>query len=206
MREFTVIADVNTDIDRDYAQEERIAILPQYYHFNDGVIYGDGQQLEPHAFYGRLADGERAYSMGCNPDRVRGIFEEELRAGKDILCVMCSSECSGSYNTVVLVGKELMEEYPESQICVIDSYLECAAAGLMVSLAQRMKKQGCTLAEVRDTLEARKKDFDIYFVVDHLDYLVRGGRLGAFSGAVGAVLQIKPILHFEEGLIVPLLK
>jgi DegV family protein with EDD domain len=133
-------------------------------------------------------------------------LEEEVAAGRDILCVMCSSECSGSYNTVVVVANELMEEHPECKIYVVDTYLECAAAGLLVYLAQEMKKQGYTIEKVRDTLEERKGNADIYFLVDHLDYLVRGGRLSTVSGAVGSVLNIKPILHFEEGKIVSLTK
>lgn len=205
MREYTVVADVNTDLDPVYAESERIPILPQYYHFNDGVIYGDEQKMEPQAFFERLAK-DRAYSMGCNPDRVRGIFEKEIEAGRDILCIMCSSECSGSYNTVLVVANDLMEEHKDCRIYVVDSYLECAAAGILVYLAQEMKKQGHTLEEVRDAVEARKGNVDVYFLVDHLDYLVRGGRLNPVSGAVGSVLNIKPILHFEEGKIVPLMK
>lgn len=205
MKEFTVMTDINTDIAPDYAQAEHIVILPQYYHFNDGVIYGDEQTLTPPAFYKRLLGGERAYSMGCNPERVRELFEAELAENRDIVCIIFSSECSGSYSTACMVAQELMEER-DCKIYVIDSLNGSAAAGLMVYLAQEMKKAGRTIEEVRDTIEARKKDFDILFLVDHLDCLVRGGRLNAVSGAVGTVLNIKPILHFEKGKIVPFLK
>lgn len=205
MREFTVMTDINTDIDPTYAEAEHVVILPQYYHFNDGVIYGDEQKLDPPAFYKRLLGGERAYSMGCNPERVRELFEAELKENRDIFCIIFSSECSGSYSTASLVAQELMEEQ-DCKIFVVDSLNGSAAAGLMVYLAQEMKKAGHTIEEVRDTIEARKKDFDILFLVDHLDCLVRGGRLGAVSGAVGTVLNIKPILHFEEGKIVPFVK
>lgn len=61
-------------------------------------------------FYKRLLEGERAYSMGCNPERVRELFEAELDAGRDILCIMFSSELSGSYSTVSVVAQELMGE------------------------------------------------------------------------------------------------
>ncbi len=205
MREFTVMTDINTDIDPAYAKAEHIVILPQYYHFNDGVIYGDDKKLTPPDFYKRLLGGERAYSMGCNPKRVRELFEAELNENRDIISIIFSSECSGSYSTVCLVAEELMEER-DCRICVIDSLNGSAAAGLMVYLAQEMKKKGHTLEEVRETIEARKKDFDILFLVDHLDCLVRGGRLNAVSGAVGTVLNIKPILHFEKGKIVPFVK
>ncbi len=205
MRDYVIMADVNTDIDREYAREKGIAILPQYYHFNDGVIYGDEQVLTDEAFYGRLAK-ERAYSMGCNPERVRGIMEEALKQEKDILVIMGSSECSGSYNTVRLEAEELEEEYPGSRIYVLDSLLECSPAGLLVRMAVDDKEAGKSMQDCIDMLERRKSHCDVYFLVDHLDYLVRGGRLSPISGMVGNMLSIKPILHFENGKIVPLMK
>ncbi len=200
------MTDINTDIEPHYAEAEHIVILPQYYHFNDGVIYGDELKLEPPAFYERLMNGERAYSAGCNPDRVRELFTAELDAGRDIIAIIFSSECSASYGTCCTVAKELMDERGDCKIYVVDSLNGSVGAGLQVYLAQEMKKNGAALEEIRDTLEARKKDFDIYFLVDHLDCLVRGGRLSPVSGAVGTVLNIKPILHFEEGKIVSLVK
>ncbi len=194
------MTDINTDIDPAYAEAEHVVILPQYYHFNDGEIYGDEQKLEPHAFYERLMGGERSYSMGCNPERVRELFEAELDQGRDIISFIFSSECSGSYSTVNLVAQDLMEER-DCKIYVIDTLNGSAGAGLMVYLAQEMKKAGHSIEEVRDAIEAKKANFDILFMVDHLDCLVRGGRLSALSGAVGTVLNIKPILHFEEGKI-----
>ena len=201
MREFVIMSDVNTDINGEYAAENDIKLFPQYYHFNDGTVYGDGEELTPEQFYGRLAE-ERAYSMGCNPDRVRGIMEEPVKEGKDIIAVMASSGCSGSYNTVCTEAADLMQEYPGAKIHVVDSLLESIPAGLMVYMAQEMKKAGSNFEEVVETLERRKLHLDAYFIVDDLKYLVRGGRLSSFSGAVGTMLNIKPILHFRDGMIV----
>ena len=205
MRDFVIMSDVNCDVDPAYAEEKGIAILPQYYHFNDGTIYGDEIKLTPQEFYTRLAK-DRAYSMGCNPERVRGIMEEELKKGHDILVLMASSECSGSYSTVLTEAEDLMENYPGSKIYVLDTYLEAIASGLLVYMAVDMKEEGKSLDEIAAVLEEKKKHIDVYFIVEHLDYLVRGGRLSPLSGAVGSMLQIKPILHFENGKIVPLMK
>ena len=205
MRDFVIMSDVNCDVDPAYAEEKGIAILPQYYHFNDGTIYGDEIKLTPQEFYARLAK-DRAYSMGCNPERVRGIMEEELKKEHDILVIMASSECSGSYSTVLTEAEDLMENYPGSKIYVLDTYLEAIASGLLVYMAVDMKEEGKSLDEIAAVLEEKKKHIDVYFIVEHLDYLVRGGRLSPLSGAVGSMLQIKPILHFENGKIVPLMK
>lgn len=206
MKDFIIMADVNADVEPDYIEQESIVILPQYYHFNDGVIYGDEKKLDSPTFYKRLLNGERAYSMGCNPERLQELFEEQLKNDLDILVVMCSSECSGSYSTACLVAAELMHTYEKSRIYVVDTLNECAGSGLMVHLAQEMKKEGYPLDAIYNELEQRKHDFDIYFLVDHLDCLVKGGRLSAASGMVGSILNIKPILHFEEGKIVPFAK
>lgn len=206
MRDYVLMVDVNSDIDPAYAAAEGICIMPQYYHFNDGVIYGDEQKLSLEEFFSRLRTGERAYSMGCNPDRVHGIMEEAVKAGHDIIVTMASAECSGSYNTVCIEADKIMEDYPGSRIKVIDSRLECAPIALLVHYGQDLKKQGKSFDEVVEAMEKKKTHLDIYFMVDHLDYLVRGGRLSAISGAIGTLLSIKPILHFENGQIVPLMK
>ena len=205
MRDYVIMADVNCDTDPAYAAAEGIAIFPQYYHFDDGVIYGDEIKLTPAEFYARLKK-DRAYSMGCNPERVRGIMEEALKKGLDIYAVMASSACSGSYNTVLMESKELMELYPGSRIVVCDSFLETAPAGLLVYMAQEMKKRGASLDEVAEAVERRKGDCDVFFLVDDLKYLVRGGRLNPISGALGTMLSIKPILHIEDGKIGALTK
>ena len=206
MRDYVIMADVNADTTPEFVEQEGIAIMPQYYHFNDGVIYGDGNQLPIEKFFERMAAGERAYSMGCNPDRVHGIMEQAVLDGHDIIVFMASADCSGSYNTVCVEAEELMQQYRDARIHVVDSRLECAAIGLLVKQAVALKKAGKSFDEVVATMEELKNSANIYFLVDHLDYLVRGGRLSPISGMIGSVLSIKPILYFEDGKIVPFTK
>ena len=71
MNEFTIMTDVNTDVFPAYANAEGIVILPQYYHFDDGIVYGDEITLTSEEFYTRLANGEKSLSMGCNPAKVQ---------------------------------------------------------------------------------------------------------------------------------------
>lgn len=206
MREIRIMADVNADTTPDFVEAEHIAIMPQYYHFNDGVIYGDGNVLPIETFFERLSSGERSYSMGCNPDRVHGIMEQAVLDGCDIIVYMASSDCSGSYNTVRVEAESIMEQYKDARIHVVDSRLECAPIGLLVRQAVALKKAGRSFDEIVAATEELKENANVFFLVDHLDYLVRGGRLSPISGAVGTVLNIKPILYFENGKIVPFTK
>lgn len=206
MRDYVFMIDVNGDMDPEYAQEHDIRIMPQYYHFNDGIIYGDEMKMPIEGFFARLKNGERAYSMGCNPDRVRGIMEKALQQEKDIIVTMASSECSGSYNTVRMEAEELMNQYEGSRIYVIDTYLECVPIALLTMEGVRMKEQGATFDEVVEALEKKKSKFNILFVVDDLSCLVRGGRLNPISGMVGSMLNIKPVLTFINGRIESIMK
>lgn len=201
MNNFTIMTDVNTDVLPAYAAAEGIVILPQYYHFDDGIVYGDEITLTQEEFYERLAKGEKSLSMGCNPARVQELFEKELKKGNDILCIMFSSCLSGSYSTAVTVANELMEQYTDRKIYVIDSLNASAGAGMMVYMARDLQKEGIGAQEIAQRIEAAKNRFNAVFVVDDLQYLVRGGRLSTFSGAVGTILDIKPILHINEGRI-----
>ena len=115
---------------------------------------------------------------------------------------MFSSELSGSYNTVVNVALELIEEeYPDRKIHVIDSLNASAGAGMMVYMARDLQKNGMSAQEIANRIESIKSRFQAVFVVDDLQYLVRGGRLSPLSGAVGTILDIKPILYITEGKI-----
>ncbi len=206
VNKFTIMTDVNTDVDPEYAKTEGIVILPQYYHFSDGIIYGDEINMESELFYQRLSAGEQSLSVGCNPARVTELFEIELSKGNDIFCVIFSSRLSGSYNTACIVARDLLEKYRERKIIVIDSLNASAGAGLMLHMARNMQKSGCSMEEIRDCVEKKKKYFQAMFVVDDLQYLVRGGRLSSFSGKVGTMLDIKPILYLTDGEIVAIRK
>ena len=209
MKEFTLMTDVNTDVEPEYAAKEGIVIMPQYYYFEDGIIYGDEIKLEPDEFYKRLANGEVAKSSGCNPGKVREMFEAELDKGKDILAIICTSGLSGSFNTCHSVADELMEERPDAKIIVIDSLNESEGAGLMLHLARDMQLEGKAMDEIAEEVLRLRSSFYAMFIVDDLKYLVRGGRLSPLSGTVGTILDIKPILYINtetEGKIVPFKK
>ena len=202
MRDFVFMIDCNGDLDAEYVEEHDIKVMPQYYHFNDGIIYGDEMKMPIEGFFARLKSGERAYSMGCNPDRVHGIMEKALQEEKDIIVFMASSDCSGSYNTVHVQAEALMEEYEGSKIHVVDTRVECYVISLLLKMAVDMKAEGKSFDEIVEYVEKKKEKGNAFFVVDDLNCLVRGGRLSPISGAIGTMLSIKPIITFENGLLV----
>ena len=195
----TIAADVNGDIPGGLADEYGIVILPQYYRFDrDDTVYGDERNLSSAEFFARLSGGERAYSMGCNPQRVRELLEPRLAAGEDIICLMFSSALSGSYNTVSMVARQLCGEYPERRIKVIDTLNASFAQGLLAYRAAKRRLEGHSFDEIVQAVESEIPLANLWFAVNDLKYLALGGRLGGVSACIGTVLDIKPVLTVNE--------
>lgn len=200
MREFVIFTDGDVDVPKLY--EEEINILPQYYYFEENMIYGDEQILPREEFFRRLGK-QRAYTSGVNPQLVHERFTQALQAGKDILCITVSSGLSGSYNTICMEARQLAETYPESRIEVIDSLSATLGSGFLCMDALGMKKHGQNLAETAAEIKRRIPLIDLYFIVDDFKYLVQGGRVSPAIGKLGDMLNLKLILTMRQGRIEP---
>ena len=200
MKEYVIFTDGDVDLPSPY--EKEVSLLPQYYYFDENMIYGDEQVLSREAFFEQLRS-RRAYTAGVNPDFTRRRFEEVLGAGKDVLCIAVSSALSGSYSTVCMVADELRPLYPESRIEVIDSLSATLGSGFLCVDAIEMRGRGVPLAETAEEIRRRVGLIDVYFVVDDFKYLVQGGRVSPSVGKIGDILDIKVTLTITEGRIVP---
>ncbi len=200
MKEFIVFTDGDVDLPAPYDKE--IVMLPQYYYFEENMIYGEEQTLTREEFFAQLSR-RRAYTSGVNPDFVRRRFEEALQSGKDILCITVSSGLSGSNNTIRMVADELKELYPEGRIEVVDSLSATLGSGFLCMDALEMRREGKTLEETASQIRKRVWRIDIFFVVDDFKYLVQGGRVSPSVGKIGDILDIKVILTMKNGRIEP---
>ena len=200
MKEYVIFTDGDVDLPSPY--EKEVSLLPQYYYFDENMIYGDEQVLSREAFFAQLRT-RRAYTAGVNPDFTRRRFEEVLGAGKDVLCIAVSSALSGSYSTICMVADELRPLYPESRIEVIDSLSATLGSGFLCVDAIELRGRGLPLAETADEIRRQVGLIDVYFVVDDFKYLVQGGRVSPSVGKIGDILDIKVTLTITEGRIVP---
>ena len=200
MKEYVIFTDGDVDLPSPY--EKEISYLPQYYYFDDNMIYGDEQILSREAFFEQLSS-RRAYTAGVNPDFARKSFEAALEAGKDILCIAVSSALSGSYSTICMVADELRAAYPQSRIEVIDSLSATLGSGFLCVDAIDLRAKGMPLAEAAEEIRRRVGLIDVFFVVDDFKYLVQGGRVSPSVGKIGDILDIKVTLTITEGRIVP---
>ena len=200
MKDYVIFTDGDVDLPSPY--EKEISYLPQYYYFDDNMIYGDEQILSREAFFEQLSS-RRAYTAGVNPDFARKSFEAALGAGKDILCIAVSSALSGSYSTICMVADELRAAYPQSRREVIDSLSATWGSGFLCVDAIELRAKGMPLAETAEEIRRRVGLIDVFFVVDDFKYLVQGGRVSPSVGTIGDILDIKVTLTITEGRIVP---
>mgnify|MGYP001073814692 CR=1 FL=1 len=148
-----------------------------------------------------------------------GIFEDTFReiieADKDILYFSLSKNISGNYNSARvaadavladcsrIAAEELMEEYPDRKIIVIDSLAASLGQGLLAIYASEMREKGMSFDEVADTIETYPARLNGVFTVGNLKYIARTGRLSGTTALVGNMLSIKPILRgSKDGYIV----
>ena len=153
--------------------------------------------------YQALRQGEVAKTAAVNPDGWASIMEPALQEGKDVLALAFSSGLSTTYQSAVIAAGELMEQYPNRKIRVVDTLCASLGQGLFVHTACRKRDAGMSLDELADWAESSKQNLCHWFTVDDLMFLKRGGRVSAATALVGTMLQIKPVLHVDhEGHLV----
>ncbi|MCI8739232.1 MAG: DegV family protein [Oscillibacter sp.] len=201
MREFVIMTDSCCDLSAAMAAELELSVLPLSLHMG-GAVYRnwlDGRDIGFPEFYSRVRGGENATTAAVSV----GDFETEMRkilsSGRDLLCVSFSSALSATYQSASIAAEELRTEFPEAEICVVDSLCASLGQGLLVWLCAQERKKGRSLAEVRDFAEAVKGRICHWFTVDDLNHLKRGGRISAATALFGTMLSIKPVMHVDDG-------
>ena len=200
MAEYVLTTDSNSDVPAEFLREYEIPVIPQYYMFGE-TVYGDELNMEPREFYETMRKGELPKSMANNPEVIREKFEKILKEGKDILHVAFSSALSGSCGNVQVVARDLAEEYPDRKIRVFDSLNASLGEGVSVMRAALLRREGKGMEEVLKVLEEERDHVNVWFTVDDLHHLQRGGRVSKTTAVVGRKKALKTLVtKMEESL------
>lgn len=197
MKEFIITTDSCADLSAEYVEKENIIIQPLYYSIDD-VVYGNEKILEPEEFYESMRGGKMPTTMAVNPELMVDSLRESLKEGKDVLHIAFSSGLSSSYQNAVIAANDLMEEFPERKIIVVDSLAASLGQGLMVYKAVKMKAAGKSLKETADWVQENRLHFCHQVTVEDLNHLHRGGRVSKTTAVIGTIVNLKPMLHVND--------
>ena len=150
------------------------------------------------AFYDEIRGGVMATTAAANPDDWAQMMKPALEAGEDVLVITFSGGMSTTYQSAVMASKDLLEEYPQRKIIVIDSLAAALGQGLLVYHACHKRDEGMGIEELAAWVEENKFHVAHWVTVDDLSHLKRGGRISATSAIVGSMLNIKPIIHVDN--------
>lgn len=197
MEDFKIITDTTADLPESYIQENGLGIMVLPYIVDD-VSYGGEQKMEVREFYDRMRNGMMPTTSQVNPETAKAYLNSFLEESRQLLVLSFSSGLSGTCSNVNLAAREIMEERPDCRIVVVDTLCASLGEGLLVHKAVQLKKQGKSLEETAQWVEAHKENLVHVFTVDDLFHLHRGGRVSKATAIVGTLAGIKPLLHVDE--------
>ncbi|MEK5476887.1 DegV family protein [Paenibacillus sp. FSL R5-0407] len=207
MKQAVIVADSTADVPKAMVEEYGIHIVPMRLSFGE-ESFVEGIDITVEEFYDKLTkSNELPTTSQTSPSQYVEVYRNLMQEhpGAPIISIHISSGMSGTYQSALL-AKSMIEEEDgvDADITVIDSLCATYGFGLQVVLAARLAKQGMSPAEIKVEVERVGKERKLYFLVDVLEYLQKGGRIRKSAAIVGSLLNIKPILSVDqEGSIYP---
>ncbi len=207
MSEIVLITDSSSDLDQAFAASHHITQVPFYVSFNQVDYFKEVVELPIDAFYQKMR-AEKIFPKTSLPsiNDYYEVFEPLAKQNKQIICVCLSGHFSGSYNSAVNARELILENYPDISIEIINSLNATGGQGLLVREIALMIQDGHTFETILQTVPKLIANARIFFYVATLDYLEHSGRIGKASALLGTMLNVKPVLYLQDGLLYPIAK
>ena len=200
---FQLISDGGCDFTKKEARRYNVDIIPFYITFDQVTHLKEGVDISKEDYFKRLMEDKNLFPKTSQPSPQDYIdaYTPYVKAGKDIISLTISSKLSGTFNSATVAANILKEEYPNRTIIVIDS-LSCAVGqGLVLKEMIKMRDSGYSITKTAEIAHEVIKTAKIYFTLDSLEYLKRGGRVGPTTALVGGILGLRPVLHIVDGAV-----
>ncbi len=199
---FKIITDSASDLPGEIIEKYRLHVIPTPVTI-DGKDYFDGKTIFPEEFYKIQARGADIKTYHINQYMFRENFEPYAKAGDEVLYLCFSTGIAGTFNAANLAKEELLEEYPDFQLTIIDTKCASMGFGLVVAKLLRMQENGAPKELIVEAAQYFCSHMEHIVTVETLEYLYRGGRLSKTSAVLGGVLDLKPIIEInKEGALV----
>ena len=197
-----VVTDSTADIPRHLVEELGIYVIPQILIMGDRT-WLDGIDIDPPAFY-ELLRTSPDFPSSSQPSVVsfQEVFTQLSTEADGIIAVLVSDELSGTLNSARMAAESL----PDLPLEIIDTRSVSIQLGFIALEVARAAASGADMKTAADLARSMIGRSHVYFVVDTLEYLHRGGRIGAAARLFGTALNLKPILTIQDGIVQPVTK
>lgn len=198
MAKIGIVTDSTAYMPTDFVKKHDIEIAPAVVIWS-GEEYADGVDLQPKDFYTRLATAKEMPSTSQpSPATVKQAVENLQAKGYDeILGIFLSEKLSGTIDSARL-AKDMM---PDVKFEIVDTMSASMGSGWPIMAAARAIDRGASFDECISIVEKARENTDVVLMVDTLEFLHRGGRIGGAQAFLGTALNFKPILEVEDGII-----
>ena len=194
-----IITDSACDLTRDYIKNNNIGLLSLILNLNGQAIKDDlGETLSYKDFYNKMREGATPTTSQINAHEFEEEFIKYIKNGDSIIYISLSSSLSGTFNSAKIAKNNLMDEYPNANIYLVDSLSVSVGQGLLVAKACEMRDSGIGAEEIVNWLEENKRKVIHSILIDDLNHLKRGGRISGATAAIGGLLNIKPTLFLDD--------
>lgn len=201
-----IITDSASDLPDELITKYDLEIMPLMVIMGNEEYY-DREDIQAKELYKALREGAMAKTSQIPPARMKETFVRYAEKGQPFIYIALSSGISGTYQSAAIIKNEVQDEFPDAQMEIIDSKAASLGYGLMAISAAELASNGKTFDEIKQHLTTTYlTHMEHIFTVDDLEFLQRGGRVSRASAFVGGMLKIKPVLHVEDGKLVPIEK
>jgi len=189
-----IIVDSTADLRPEVA--EKVSIVPLTVHFGDKE-YISGVNLTPRKFYEMLVESDELPTTSQpTPVAFEEAFEKAVEEGNEVVCLTCSGKLSGTCQSAHIAAAE----FP-GKVHVVDSNTIAIALGILVEYAVELMERGFRAEEISRQLMQKRDQVKLLALVDTLEYLKKGGRISSTVALAGGLLNIKPVITIDGGVI-----
>jgi DegV family protein with EDD domain len=200
-----ILADSACDLPKSFYEENNVTLFPLKVEINEQE-YEDVKNIDPKTVYDAIRSGNIPKTSQVSPHLFEEVFTEMAEKNEDGIYIAFSSELSGTYSTAVMILDQVKEKYPNFNLTIVDTKCASLGFGLIVRDAALLAYDNKNKEEILKMVRFKAAHMEHLFTVEDLDHLAKGGRVSKASAFLGGLLNIKPILHVEDGKLVPIEK
>jgi DegV family protein with EDD domain len=190
-----IVADTTCGLPRDLLEQRGIPLIPQVVMFGEQAFHDDAE-LEATTFLQRLkASSTLPQTAAPEPVLYYSVFKKAQKRGESVIVVAPTGKASGTWRS----AETARQDFPHADIRVIDTLTVAGNLGSLVLMADQWAKDGVDADTIVGRIHEMMPRGRTYFLVDTLEYLARGGRIGGAKALLGELLQVKPILSICDG-------